>query len=400
MKIAFSPPDITQTEIDEVVDTLRSGWITTGPKTKAFEREIARACSTRAAVAMNSATACMELTLRILGVGPGDEVITSAYTYSASASVIQHVGASVVLVDTSPESFHLDYEGVSAAVTRRTKAIIPVDIAGVMCDYDRLHEVISGRAHLFSPSNVLQESIGRVAIVADAAHSFGATYENQPSGSVADFTCFSFHAVKNLTTAEGGAVTWRPLRDIPCQDLYRRFMLLALHGQTKDASAKSEAGSWEYDIVAPYYKCNMTDISASLGLAQMRRYPKMLQRRHDIIALYDRLCHDMGLSFLRHRTKYQVSSGHLYMTRLMGLDESRRNEVIQRMARRGVATNVHYKPLPMLAAYKDMGFSIECYPNAYSMYQNEITLPLHTLLSDNDVEYVCQELQSILGEVW
>ena len=396
--VSFSPPDITEAEIEEVVDTLKSGWITTGPKTKLFEHQIADYCNTSKAVAMNSATACMEMTLRLLGVGPGDEVITTAYTYSASASVIHHCGAKIVLLDSGKDSFHIDYDAISDAITGKTKAIIPVDIAGVMCDYDRVFEAINEKRGLFRPSSKLQKAIGRVAVVADAAHSFGATYQGKMSGEVADFTCFSFHAVKNLTTAEGGAVTWRDIPGIDSEEIYKEFMLLTLHGQSKDALAKTQLGGWEYDIVAPNYKCNMTDIMASLGIAQLKRYKELLERRKELIKLYDELLAGTNVTALKHYGEDFSSSGHLYLVRLTGRDEVFRNQVIKKMGEKGVATNVHYKPLPMHTAYRDLGFNIKDYPNALDMYRNEITLPLHTLLSDEDVAYVCRSLKGILLE--
>lgn len=396
MRIPFSPPDITQAEIDEVVDTLKSGWITTGPRTKLLEKRIADYCHTSKAAAMNSATACMELTLRLLGIGPGDEVITSAYTYSASASVIYHVGAKIVLVDTGTDSFHIDYDAIADAVTSRTKAIIPVDIAGVLCDYDRIFAAVESKKQLFAPSNELQAAIGRVAVIADAAHSFGALYNGKQSGEVADFTCFSFHAVKNLTTAEGGAVTWRTILGIDDDSIYREFMLLSLHGQSKDALAKTKLGAWEYDILAPAYKCNMTDIMAALGLAQLKRYPEILRRRRDIIETYDRGLADSDVSTLKHYTEAYISCGHLYMVRLPVADEAVRNMVIEKMAERGIATNVHYKPLPMHTAYRSMGFRIADFPHAFDAYRREITLPLHTLLTDNDAKYVASSFNQIL----
>lgn len=396
MKIPFSPPDITQIEIDEVIDTLKSGWITTGPKTKLFEKRIAKYCNTSKAVALNSATACMELTLRLLGIGEGDEVITSAYTYSASASVIDHVGAKIVLIDTAKDSFHIDYEKLEQVITEKTKAIIPVDIAGVMCDYDKIFEVVNNKKNIFQPSNEIQEAIGRVVILADAAHSFGATYKGEKSGQVADFTCFSFHAVKNLTTAEGGAVTWRDIPGIDNEEIYRRFMLLSLHGQTKDALTKTKAGAWEYDIVHLAYKCNMTDIMASLGLGQLKRYPEILKRRKEIIEMYDEGLRDCNVDVLKHYGDDFTSSGHLYLVRLLGKDENYRNMVIEKMAEKGVATNVHYKPLPMHTAYKKLGFDIKDYPNAFDMYKNEITLPLHTLLTDKEIAYVVDTLREII----
>lgn len=395
-KIPFSPPDIRQEEIDEVVDTLKSGWITTGPKTKLFEKQIAEYCNTSKAVTMNSATAAMELTLRLLGVGPGDEVITSAYTYTASASVIHHVGAKIVLVDTAKDSFEMDYEKLGQAITKKTKAIIPVDIAGVMCDYDKIFEVVEAKKDLFNPSNELQKIFNRVVILADAAHSFGATYKGKQSGEVADFTCFSFHAVKNLTTAEGGAVTWRDIQGIDSQEIYKQFMLLSLHGQSKDALAKTKLGAWEYDIVAPYYKCNMTDIMASLGLVQLKRYPEILKRRRQIIEMYNEALENANVQVLDHYNEESSSSRHLYLVRLLGKDEGYRNKVIEKMAKKGIATNVHYKPLPMHTAYKNLGFEIKNYPNAFDMYKNEITLPLHTLLSDEDIEYIYESFRSII----
>jgi dTDP-4-amino-4,6-dideoxygalactose transaminase len=397
--IPFSPPDITQEEIDEVVDTLKSGWITTGPKTKLFEKRIAEYCNTSRAVAMNSATASMESTLRLLGIGYGDEVITSAYTYTASASVIHHVGAKIVLVDTAKDSFEIDYEKLKKAITENTKAIIPVDIAGIMCDYDKIFKVVEDKKGIFKPSNELQRTFGRVIIMADAAHSFGAVYKGKQSGEVADFTCFSFHAVKNLTTAEGGAVTWKDINGFDNEEIYKQFMLLSLHGQSKDALAKTKLGSWEYDIVSPYYKCNMTDIMASLGLVQLKRYPEILERRRQIIKIYNEALKDEKVQVLNHYNEYSTSSGHLYLVRLIGKDENYRNRVIEKMAKMGIATNVHYKPLPMFTAYKNLGFDIRDYPNAFDMYKNEITLPLHTLLSDEDAGYVCGCLKRAIKDV-
>ena len=395
--ISFSPPDITQEEIDEVVDTLKSGWITTGPKTKLFEKQISEYCKTSKAVCLNSATASMEMTLRLLGVGPGDEVITSAYTYTASASVIDHVGAKIVLVDTAKDSYEMDYEKLSQAITSKTKAIIPVDIGGVMCDYDKLFEVVSIKKDLFKPNNAYQEAIGRIAIVADAAHSFGAIYKGKHSGEVADFTCFSFHAVKNLTTGEGGAVTWLDIEGIDNEQIYKQFMLLALHGQDKDALAKTKPGAWEYDIIYPAYKCNMTDIMASIGIVQLRRYPEILGRRREIIDRYNEGLKDLDISIMKHYGDDFKSSEHLYLIRLNGKDEKYRNSVIDKMVERGIATNVHYKPLPMHTAYKNLGFDIKEYPNAFDMYKNGMTLPLHTLLSDEDLDYVIASLKAILG---
>lgn len=395
MNIPFSPPDIGEKEIREVVDTLKSGWITTGPKTKLFENKIADFCRTSRAVCLNSATACMETTLRILGVGPGDEVITSAYTYTATASVVCHVGAKLVLVDTAEDSFQMDYDRLEAAVTERTKVIIPVELGGVVCDYDRLFQIAENKKPLFHPSNEIQEKIGRVILMADAAHALGAMRRGKMCGEIADFTCFSFHAVKNLTTAEGGAVTWRDIPGIDNEDLYKKYMLLSLHGQSKDALAKTQLGAWEYDIIAPYYKCNMTDIMASIGLAQLKRYREILQRRRDIIETYDRALAELPVTRLKHFDDINVSSGHLYLVRLTGKDRKFTNRFITAMAEEGVATNVHYKPLPLLSAYKNMGFDIKDYPNAFHMFENELTLPLHTCLTDEQAAYVAETFKKV-----
>lgn len=395
MNIPFSPPDIGEEEIREVVDTLKSGWITTGPKTKLFENKIADFCRTSRAVCLNSATACMETTLRILGVGPGDEVITSAYTYTATASVVCHVGAKLVLVDTAEDSFQMDYDRLEAAVTERTKVIIPVELGGVVCDYDRLFQIVENKKPLFHPSNEIQEKIGRVILMADAAHALGAMRRGKMCGEIADFTCFSFHAVKNLTTAEGGAVTWRDIPGIDNEDLYKKYMLLSLHGQSKDALAKTQLGAWEYDIIAPYYKCNMTDIMASIGLAQLKRYREILQRRRDIIETYDRALDELPVTRLKHFDDINVSSGHLYLVRLTGKDRKFTNRFITAMAEEGVATNVHYKPLPLLSAYKNMGFDIKDYPNAFHMFENELTLPLHTCLTDEQAAYVAETFKKV-----
>ena len=400
MKIPFSPPDITEEEISEVVDTLRSGWITTGPKTKKFEKQIAEYCHTKKAVCLNSATAALELSLRILGIGPGDEVITPAYTYTASCSVICHVGATPVLVDTLPETYDMDPQQVREAVTERTKAIICVDLAGIVYPYyDELFKIAKEKKSIFQPSSKVQEALGRIAILADGAHAFGATQRGNMCGEIADFTSFSFHAVKNLTTAEGGAAVWREIPGISSEKLYKEFMDLSLHGQTKDALAKTKPGSWEYDIVAPYYKCNMTDIMASLGLVQFRRYPKLLKRRHEIIEKYNRGFADLNIQVLEHYGEDHASSGHLYLTRLLGRTREQCNEVIEKMAEAGIATNVHYKPLPMLTAYKNLGFDIHDYPNAYHMFENEITLPLHTCLNDEQVEYIIENYRKIVKEL-
>lgn len=396
--IPFSPPDITDVEINNVVEVLKSGWITTGPKTKEFERQIAEYCNTNKAICLNSATACMEMTLRLLGIGEGDEVITSAYTYTASASVIHHVGAKIVLVDTAKDSFQMDYEKLEEVITERTKAIIPVDLAGVMCDYEKIFEVVNRKKELFKANNELQEAIGRVVILADGAHSFGASQKGKMSGEVADFTSFSFHAVKNLTTAEGGALTWRSIDGVDDEEIYKRLNTLSLHGQTKDALAKTKIGSWEYDIVEPAYKCNMTDIMAAIGMGQLSRYEDLLNYRKSIINRYDELLEDVeGVEVLKHYTEENASSGHLYLVRLIGKDEAFRNEVITKMAKEGIATNVHYKPLPLLTAYKNLGVNIENYPNAFDMYKNEITLPLNTLISLEEVEYVVENLKKCMS---
>lgn len=396
MKIPFSPPDVGEVEIAEVAEALRSGWITTGPRTKTLEKQIAAFCGTGKAVCLNSATACMELTLRMLGVGPGDEVITSAYTYTATASVICHVGATPVLVDTAPGSFEMDYDRMFEAITPRTKVIIPVDLAGIVCDYDRIFNAIDRQKSLFTPNNPIQEAFGRIVVLADAAHAFGARKDGNRCGSIADFTSFSFHAVKNFTTAEGGAVTWRPIQGIDDEEIYRQYMLLSLHGQSKDALAKTQLGAWEYDILSPAYKCNMTDIMAAIGLVQMQRYPALLARRRELIERYDTAMQGHGVEVLQHFGPDHASSGHLYLSRLTGRDEQSRNEVIVRMAERGIACNVHYKPLPMMTAYKALGFDINDFPNAYAMYANEITLPLHTLLTDEQADYVAKNLLEIL----
>jgi len=394
-RIPFSPPDISESEISEVVETLRSGWITTGPRTKLFERKIAEYIGVSKAVCLSSATAAMEMTLRILGVGPGDEVITSAYTYTASASVIHHVGAKIVLVDVAPDSYEMDYSKLADAITEKTKAIIPVDIAGRMCDYDTIFKIIENKRQLFRPKGRLQELIGRVTVIADSAHGFGAERKGLKSGQVADFTCFSFHAVKNLTTSEGGAVVWRKELGIDDEWLYNQYMLYSLHGQTKDALAKTKAGSWEYDIVCLGYKCNMPDILASIGLIQLSRFGSLLKRRRQIIELYDRLLINTGFISLQHYGSDFTSSGHLYLLRIPGIGEKERNHIIIKMAEAGISCNVHFKPLPLLTAYRNIGFDIKDYQNAYRQYANEITLPLHTLLSDEDVEYVCENLNSI-----
>ena len=397
-KIPFSPPDITESEVYLVSEALRSGWITTGPKTKEFERLIAMCCQTDQAVCLNSATACMELILRVLGVGPGDEVITSAYTYTATASVTCHVGAKVVMVDTAPNSFEMDYDKLADAITEKTKVVLPVDLAGVVCDYDKIFAAVESKKHLFSPVNDIQKAYGRVIVLADAAHAFGAKWHGKMCGEIADFTSFSFHAVKNLTTAEGGALTWRNHDGVDNESLYKQFQLLSLHGQNKDALAKTRLGAWEYDIVAPYYKCNMTDVMAGIGLAQLKRYPEMLYRRRQIIERYNEGLRGCDVQVLDHFGDDHSSSGHLYLVRLLGEDVEYRNVVIERMAERGIACNVHYKPLPMMTAYKNLGFDIVDYPNAYNQYHNEITLPLHTSLTNEDVEYVISNFVDIITQ--
>lgn len=396
--IPFSPPDITEVEINNVVEVLKSGWITTGPKTKEFERKIADYCNTQRAICLNSATAGLEMTLRVLGIKEGDEVITSAYTYTASASVIDHVGAKIVLVDTGVDSFEMDYDKLEDAITEKTKAIIPVDLAGVICDYDKIFEIVNRKKDLFSPNNQIQEAIGRIAVIADGAHSFGATRHGKKSGEIADFTSFSFHAVKNLTTAEGGAVTWKTIDGIDNEEIYKRYNTLSLHGQTKDALAKTKIGSWEYDIVEPAFKCNMTDIMAAIGLGQLSRYETLLNYRKAIINRYDELLkHNEDIEILTHFDSNFESTGHLYIIRLIGKNEEFRNKVIMKMAEAGIATNVHYKPLPLLTAYKNLGFDIKDYPNAFNMYKNEITLPLHTCINIEDVDYIVDNLKNILS---
>ncbi len=386
--IPFSPPDMTEAEIEEVIEAIKSGWITTGPKTKEFEKRIAEYCGTDKAVCLNSATACLEMTLRELGIGEGDEVITSAYTYTASCSPIVHVGATPILVDVSKDSTEMDYDALENAITDKTKAIIPVDIAGIMCDYDRIFNIVESKKSLFHPNNEKQEAIGRIAVIADGAHSFGAEQNGIMSGNKADFTTFSFHAVKNLTTAEGGAVTWRKIDGIDNDKLYKDYQLLSLHGQSKDALAKNQLGAWEYDIVGPWYKCNMTDIAAAMGLAQLDRYKDILNKRREYITMYNDGLKDMDISLLEHYGSDHSGSGHLYMVRLNGKDREYRDNFIVKMAERGVASNVHYKPLPMHTAYKKLGFDIANFPNAKAFFENEITLPLNTKMTRDDVKYV------------
>ena len=396
--ISFSPPDISEMEIEEVCAALRSGWITTGPRTKKLEKELAEWIGTEKCVCLNSQTACAELVLRVLGVGEGDEVVVPAYTYTASASVIDHVGAKIVLIDSQKDNVEMDYDALEAAINERTKAIIPVDLGGVPCDYARIFEIAERKKHLFKPANDLQRAIGRVAVCADTAHALGAKWHGKMIGTVADFSCFSFHAVKNFTTAEGGAITWMLPAAVDSEALYHQFQLLSLHGQSKDALSKTRPGDWEYDVVGLWYKCNMTDMAAALGLAQFQRYPHMLKRRRDIVARYDAAIKPLGIQVLDHFNAEHESSGHLYITRVPGITSEQRNEIIHKMADCGIACNVHYKPLPMHTAYKALGFDIADFPNAYAYFENEITLPLHTCLSDEDVEYVKENYVRILKE--
>ena len=389
MNIPFSPPDITEEEIAEVVDTLRSGWITTGPKTKQFEKEIAELCGTKKAVCLSSQTACAEMTLRILGIGPGDEVIVPSYTYTASCSVIYHVGATPVMIDCKPNSYEMDYDKVEAAITPKTKVIIPVDLAGVVCDYDRIFEIAENKRALFIPSeNPVQLALGRVIIMSDAAHAFGAQRNGKMCGEIADFTNFSFHAVKNMTTAEGGAATWREIPGVDSNDLYKKYMLMTLHGQTKDALAKDKGTSWEYDVVNTQYKCNMPDVLAAIGLAQLRRYDKMLARRHELIDRYDKAFEGLDIQVLDHHSEKHRSSGHLYFVRFLGKDAEFRNRFYDRMKEQGVNCNVHFKPLPMMTAYKQKGFDIVDYPYAYNMHKNQLTLPMNSVMTDEEAQYV------------
>ena len=395
--IPFSPPDMGEEEINEVIDTLKSGWITTGPKVKEFEKKIADYCHTSKAVCLNSATACMEMTLRLLGIGPGDEVITSAYTYTASCSVICHVGATPVLVDVAKDSFEMDYDQLAEKITEKTKAIIPVDLAGIMCDYDKIFEIVESKKGLFTPTNDIQKAIGRVIVLADSAHAFGASRKGKMCGEEADFTSFSFHAVKNLTTAEGGAVVWKDIPGIDNEWIYKQYQLLSLHGQTKDALNKTKLGSWEYDIMLPAYKCNMTDIMGGIGLAQLKRYSQLLAKRKDIIKKYNDGFKDLDIQVLNHFDDEHQSSGHLYLVRINNITLEQRNDIIVKMAERGIACNVHYKPLPMLTAYRNLGFDIKDYPNAYDLFVNEVTLPLHTKLSDEDVEYIINNFKEVIS---
>lgn len=398
MNIPFSPPDITEWEIEEVANALRSGWITTGPRTKELERQVAAYCGTERAVCLNSQTACAEMAMHVLGIGPGDEVIVPAYTYTATASVVYHVGAKIVMIDCQPGSLEMDYELVEAAITGNTKAIIPVDLAGIPCDYDRLYQIVEKKRELFRPTSEVQKALGRIAIMADTAHSFGARRNGKPAGCLADFSSFSFHAVKNLTTAEGGALTWRNIPGIDNEAIYKQLQLLSLHGQSKDALAKTKLGAWEYDIVGPWYKCNMTDVAAAIGLSQLKRYDSMLARRKEIIGRYDAALKPLGVEVLDHYNEKHQASGHLYLSRIPGITLEQRNEIITKMAERGIACNVHYKPLPMHTAYKNLGFDIKDYPNAYAHFANEISLPLHTCLTDEQVRYVTDNYTEILKE--
>ena len=396
--ISFSPPDISEMEIEEVCAALRSGWITTGPRTKKLEKELAEWIGTEKCVCLNSQTACAELVLRVLGVGEGDEVVVPAYTYTASASVIDHVGAKIVLIDSQKDNVEMDYDALEAAINERTKAIIPVDLGGVPCDYARIFEIAERKKHLFKPANDLQRAIGRVAVCADTAHALGAKWHGKMIGTVADFSCFSFHAVKNFTTAEGGAITWMLPAAVDSETLYHQFQLLSLHGQSKDALSKTRPGDWEYDVVGLWYKCNMTDMAAALGLAQFQRYPHILKRRRDIVACYDAAIKPLGIQVLDHFNAEHESSGHLYITRVPGITSEQRNEIIHKMADCGIACNVHYKPLPMMTAYKNLGFTIVDYPNAYQRFANEITLPLHTKLTDEEVNYIIKKYTEIVKQ--
>ena len=398
MNIPFSPPDISEREIEEVIDALKSGWITTGPKTKEFERRISSYCDTDKTVCLSAATTALEMTLRLLGIGKGDEVIVPAYTYTATCSVICHVGATPVMVDSQTDRQEMDYELVASAITDKTKAIMPVDIAGILCDYDKIFEIIEDKKDLFSPNNDIQKAFGRIIVIADSAHGFGAVQNDKKSGSLADFTCFSFHAVKNLTTAEGGAVTWKNHDGIDNKKVYKQYQILSLHGQTKDALEKTQKGSWEYDILIPAYKCNMTDVQAAIGLGQLERYDSMLKRRHEIIEKYEKGFENSKIITPVHTTPTSKSSGHLYLTRIDGISLNERNEIIIKMEERGVSTNVHYKPLPLLTAYKNLGYNIEDYPNAYNLFKNEISLPIYSTLTDSEVDYIIESLLDILEE--
>lgn len=403
MKIPFSPPDLTDAEIEEVASAIKSGWITTGPKTKELEREVAALCHTNKAVCLSSQTSCAEMALRLLGIGEGDEVIVPAYTYTASAEIVCHVGARLIFIDSQPDSLEMDYDAVEKAITDKTKAIIPVDIGGVPCDYDRIFSIVEKKKGLFTPSNDIQSKFGRIIVCADTAHAFGSTWHGKPIGSVADFSAFSFHAVKNFTTAEGGALTWKPREDLNDEEIYKQVQLYSLHGQSKDALSKNQLGAWEYDILGPWYKCNMTDIHAAIGLAQMERYPALLKRRREIIEKYDRAFNPLGVHTLLHFTDEHISSGHLYLTRIFKkngepVSDGERREIIIKLAERGITTNVHYKPLPMMTGYKKLGFDIKDYPNAYAHYANEISLPLFSRLTDEEVDYIIDNYTDVIKE--
>jgi len=403
MKIPFSPPDLTDAEIEEVASAIKSGWITTGPKTKELEREVAALCHTNKAVCLSSQTSCAEMALRLLGIGEGDEVIVPAYTYTASAEIVCHVGARLIFIDSQPDSLEMDYDAVEKAITDKTKAIIPVDIGGVPCDYDRIFSIVEKKKELFTPSNDIQSKFGRIIVCADTAHAFGSTWHGKPIGSVADFSAFSFHAVKNFTTAEGGALTWKPREELNDEEIYKQVQLYSLHGQSKDALSKNQLGAWEYDILGPWYKCNMTDIHAAIGLAQMERYPALLKRRREIIEKYDRAFKPLGVHTLPHFTDEHISSGHLYLTRIFKkngepVSDGERREIIIKLAERGITTNVHYKPLPMMTGYKKLGFDIKDYPNAYAHYANEISLPLFSRLRDEEVDYIIDNYTDVIKE--
>ena len=403
MKMPFSPPDLTDAEIEEVASAIKSGWITTGPKTKELEREVAALCHTNKAVCLSSQTSCAEMALRLLGIGEGDEVIVPAYTYTASAEIVCHVGARLIFIDSQPDSLEMDYDAVEKAITDKTKAIIPVDIGGVPCDYDRIFSIVEKKKELFTPSNDIQSKFGRIIVCADTAHAFGSTWHGKPIGSVADFSAFSFHAVKNFTTAEGGALTWKPREDLNDEEIYNQVQLYSLHGQSKDALSKNQLGAWEYDILGPWYKCNMTDIHAAIGLAQMERYPALLKRRREIIEKYDRAFKPLGVHTLPHFTDEHISSGHLYLTRIFKkngepVSDGERREIIIKLAERGITTNVHYKPLPMMTGYKKLGFDIKDYPNAYAHYANEISLPLFSRLTDEEVDYIIDNYTDVIKE--
>ena len=403
MKIPFSPPDLTDAEIEEVASAIKSGWITTGPKTKELEREVAALCHTNKAVCLSSQTSCAEMALRLLGIGEGDEVIVPAYTYTASAEIVCHVGARLIFIDSQPDSLEMDYDAVEKAITDKTKAIIPVDIGGVPCDYDRIFSIVEKKKELFTPSNDIQSKFGRIIVCADTAHAFGSTWHGKPIGSVADFSAFSFHAVKNFTTAEGGALTWKPREDLNDEEIYNQVQLYSLHGQSKDALSKNQLGAWEYDILGPWYKCNMTDIHAAIGLAQMERYPALLKRRREIIEKYDQAFKPLGVHTLPHFTEEHISSGHLYLTRIFKMNgepvsDGERREIILKLAERGITANVHYKPLPMMTGYKKLGFDIKDYPNAYAHYANEISLPLFSRLTDEEVDYIIDNYTDVIKE--